>query len=200
MEKDLKNKKTSNNLNIIITCVVGIAGLLIGYFGRGWIEPLLITPNRVVEKVNGHSITMKEFQSFAKFYRIQEINTYQQLQQYVSLYQQYGMTPDSSLTSQVTAIQQEFSSSTVLGQKVLDLLTENRLIEEKAKELGVTVTDDEVTKLMQDSFGYYPKGNPTKAPTATLYVTPTYSATQIALLATPTSAQQPHRPPSLPAK
>jgi hypothetical protein len=180
-------KKNKNSLNIIITCVVGIAGILIGYFGRGWLEPIVITPNKVVARVEGHNITLKEFQAFAKFYRMQEINTYQQLSQYLTLYQQYGMTPDASISSQINSIQQEFASPTVLGQKVIDLLTENVLIENKAKELGVKVTEDDITKLMYDSFGYYPNGAPTTAPTATEYVSPTYSPTQLAMWATPTS-------------
>lgn len=180
----MKNKKS---LNILVTCVVGIAGLLIGYFGRGWLEPIVIIPNKLVEKVNGHTITLKEFQVFAKFYRLQEINSYQQLTQYVNLYQQYGMSPDAALTSQISSIQEEFSNPTVLGQRVIDLLTENILIEEKAKELGIKVTEEDITKLLYDSFGYFPDGTPTLAPTATEYVAPTYSPAQLEMWATPTS-------------
>lgn len=179
----MKNKKS---LNILVTCVVGIIGLLIGYFGRGWLEPVVITPNKVVEKVNGHKITLSTFQVFAKFYRLQEINSYQQLSQYVNLYQQYGMSPDASLTSQINSIQEEFANPTVLGQRVIDLLTENILIEEKAKELVIKVTEDDITKLLNDSFGYFPNGTPTVAPTATEYVQPTYSPAQLEMWATPT--------------
>lgn len=179
----MKNK----SLGIIVTCVVGIAGLLIGYFGRGWLEPVVITPNKIVEKVNGHTIKLSEFQVFTKFYRMQEINSYQQLSQYLTLYQQYGMTPDASISAQINTIQAEFANPTVLGQKVLDLLTENMLIADKAKELGVTVTEDEISKLLYDSFGYYPNGTPTVAPTATEYVAPTYSPQQLEMWATPTS-------------
>lgn len=179
------NKKS---LNVIIMCVIGILGLLLGYFGRGWLEPVVITPNKTVETVNGTAIKLQQFQVFAKFYRMQEINSYQQLSQYLTLYQQYGMTPDASITTQISTIQTEFANPTVLGQKVLDLLTENVLIADKAKELGITVTDDEITKLLHDSFGYFPAGTPTVAPTATEYVSPTYSPTQMAMWATPTSA------------
>lgn len=180
-------KLTKKFWNIAIPVVVGLAALVLGYFSRD-ILPASLFESKNVARINGEVITAKEFETFAKFYRIQSASTYEQLSYYTSLYQQYGMQVNPEWAAQIANIEEEFSDPEKLGQAVLDLLTENVIIETEGKKLGLSVSEDEISKLLFDSFGYYPQGTPTPMPTPTEYAFPTLSAQQLELWVTPTYA------------
>ncbi len=180
-------KLTKKFWNIAIPVVVGLAALVLGYFSRD-ILPASLFESKNVARINGEAITAKEFETFAKFYRIQSASTYEQLSYYTSLYQQYGMQVNPEWAAQIANIEEEFSNPEKLGQAVLDLLTENVIIETEGKKLGLSVSEDEISKLLFDSFGYYPQGTPTLMPTPTQYTYPTLSAQQLELWVTPTYA------------
>ena len=128
-------KLTKKFWSITIPVVVGLAALVLGYFARD-ILPTTLFESKNIAKVNGEVITAKEFETFAKFYRIQSVSTYEQLSYYSSLYEQYGMQVNPEWAAQMANIEQEFSNPEKLGQAVLDMLTENLIIETEGKKLG----------------------------------------------------------------
>ncbi len=65
-------------------------------------------------------------------------------------------------------------------------------MKQKAAEMGITVSEDELNLFIQENFGYFANGTPTPAPTEQIYPTSTLSGTQKALItATPESYRFP---------
>ncbi len=172
---------------VVIPTVAAILGIVIGLVGRPYLDQYVLVPNAIVAKVNGQSISLTQFEKFAQIQRVEETYSYSQLEQYINLYTQYGISVSTSWTQQANQMKTELTDSKVFGQSVLSKMIDNVLLENQAKLLGISVTDADITKVLQDSFGYYPNGSPTAATTPTSYIEPTFSATQISLLATPTS-------------
>jgi parvulin-like peptidyl-prolyl isomerase len=75
----------------------------------------------------------------------------------------------------------------LVGQQVIEDITNDLLIRQYARANEIVVTEVDVEKAIQDAYGYYPDGTPTPAPTGTPLTYPTWSATQYSLM-TPTGA------------
>ena len=165
---------------IIILVVVGIVGY-------GILTNTVLLPYRLVASVNGDKITAGEFQIQAKVQRVQAINRYMQYMQYAQMFGVQDPTTDANFGPLLQKDSARLSDTNVLGQEVVDLLVNDRLIRQEAKKRGLVVTTEEVNKAMEDSFGYYPAGTPTVAPTATALVPPTLNPTELAIVTiTPT--------------
>jgi hypothetical protein len=77
-------------------------------------------------------------------------------------------------------------------------MIDDKIIRQEAAKRGITVTDAEVDKAMQDAFGFFPNGTPTPTITPTSFSTPTLSATQLALVTiTPTPTTAPTDTPTV---
>lgn len=84
----------------------------------------------------------------------------------------------------LNAVQTGLETTEETGQRVLSRLIDDTLIAAKAKELGIQLTDSDLQKFYQDSFGFYPQGTPTSIPVEVLLPTSTLSALQKTLVAT----------------
>ncbi|NTV35636.1 MAG: hypothetical protein HGA53_01655 [Anaerolineaceae bacterium] len=84
------------------------------------------------------------------------------------------------------ALQTGLETNVETGQRVVNKLVENVLISAKAKELGIEVTDADLQKFYQESFGYFPQGTPTSVPTTEIKPTSTLSPIQKTLVSTET--------------
>ncbi len=70
-----------------------------------------------------------------------------------------------------------------IAQRTLNELQLNLLYSQKAKELGIVISDADLQQFYQEFFGYFPDGTPTPEPTAIALPTSTLSPTQKAMLA-----------------
>lgn len=173
----------------LIIGAIAVLVIAIGVIVYGILDQTVLLANRAVAKVDNQTITLKEFQTRTKFYRLQLINQYNQTMQ---LAQIFGQDPNNSsyFQNQLQQIQTQMSDSNTLGTTVLNQLIDEKLIADEAAKMGITVSDAEVEKRMQDFFGYYPNGTPTAAPSATEAVTPTWNPTTMALVTmTPTPTE-----------
>jgi parvulin-like peptidyl-prolyl isomerase len=82
-----------------------------------------------------------------------------------------------------------------LGQQVLDRMIEDKIIEQEAAKLGITISDAELDTAVEEFFGYYPNGTPTPTLTPTLFSTATLSAQQQTLVP-PTATATATLPPT----
>jgi len=179
--EELQRRYLLIGLAVVIIAVVGV--IIYGYLYES-----VIRDNQAILTVNGDKETAKQFQGqvrYARFSLIQNAyNTYQ-------LAQMFGTDPSiqSSILSQLAQIQIQMSD-TVIGQQILDRMTDNLLIRQEAARRGITVTDEEVEKAFQEAFEFFPNGTPT--PTASLEAIPTstYSALQMTVMA-PTATLDP---------
>ena len=133
---------------------------------------------------------MADFQMNVRFQRYQLIMQYSQ---YYQFFQQYPGDP-FGLRSQLDQIAATLTNSQSLGSNVLDHMIEDVMIANEAAKRGITVTDDELNKLYQQVFGYFPDGTPTPTVTPTEITQSTLNPTQLAIVTvTPTVPVTPTR-------
>jgi parvulin-like peptidyl-prolyl isomerase len=166
------------------------------------VKDLLIDPNQVVASVNGQNILVSEFQQrvrLERFLRAQQINGV------VDLYRSFGMSDDQisqQLTSQepYSTWMSELNIPDQLGNSIINELVDDELIRQKAVEMGITVTDEQIESQKQDYFGFDPETagvEPTATLTPTITPTPFVSPTPSPIPSeTPTPTAEPSATPT----
>ncbi len=185
-----REQREAKQTRIILIVTITIGVIILGLVGYGLIENLIIQPNKIVAKVGEKTIKMRDFESRVEYKRVQFLN---QTYQYYMLYQQFGAYGQSFLqTAQNYATQ--LVQPAAFASDVLDEMIDGIIIREEAAEMGVTVSEEEIDEAIRASFGFFPEGTYTPTITATIESTPTYSATQLALVTlthTPTETLTP---------
>ena len=164
---------------------IAIAGILIvvGLLAYGYLRLNVFALREPVAKVNGVTITTGEWQERVRFQRSQMLNMYNQ---YLS-YQQFGM----DVTQQLQQIQGTLDAPEILGQQVLDQMTDEILIRQEAEKRGISVSKEEVDAYFKETFGFLPDGTATPTITPTEFAFPTLSSEQLTIFpstSTPTEA------------
>lgn len=170
-EKEQKQRKI---LLVSIISILVVVVLLITY---GALSKTVLLAGKTVAKVNNDKITVEQFQKRVRYERQTLTQTYQNY--YSSGFAQF-------LQSYMLQIQNQLDNYISFGSTVLDNMVAEKLIVQKAKELGFTVSEAEIDKEIQENFGYYANGTPTVTPTVEYKPTSTLSAQQLALISTPT--------------
>ena len=175
-----RERRQINLIRGIALAGIAIVGMLLAY---GYLRLNVFALREPVAKVNGVTITTSEWQERVKFQRAQMINLFNQYQ----MYQQFGMDASQQL-QQIAGMLQ---SPEILGQQVLDQMTDEILIRQEAEERGISVSSAEVDAYFQETFGFFPDGTATPTITPTEFVFPTLSSEQLTIYpstATPTEA------------
>ncbi len=143
----------------------------------------VITPNQVVASVDGQNITVSQFQ---KRVRLERYLRNQQLTQLVQTYTSFGYT-EQQVVQQLQQSEpyatwiKELQVSDQMGLSMIDKMVEEQLIRNAAKEKGITVTQDDINKQIDQYFGYTPppvvNADATAEVTATVTPTPTITPT-----------------------
>jgi parvulin-like peptidyl-prolyl isomerase len=165
---------------------IAIAGILIvaGLLAYGYLRLNVFALREPVAKVNGVTITMGEWQERVKFQRAQMLNLYNQY----SFYQQNFGFDYSQQLQQITGT---LDNPEILGQQVLDQMTDEILIRQEAEKRGISVSAEEIEAFFKETFGFFPDGSPTPTITPTEFVFPTLSSEQLTIYPstlTPTEA------------
>jgi peptidyl-prolyl cis-trans isomerase D len=187
VERERRQRRT---LLTIAGVVFGIIILVLAY---GLLDQFVLKQNRAVATVNNERISLKEFQSQVRFTRWQMIQEYQSTLGFMEF---FGSDPNFSeqIQSQLQQIAYNLSpqNAEVLGADVLEAMINDEVIKQEAARRGITVTEDEVQRQLQEAFGFYIDGTPTPAPSPTPYSTSTLSPTQLALVTpTPDAVEDP---------
>ena len=151
------------------------------------VNQLYVQPNRAVAFVGDKKITAREFESQVRYSRLTTLN---QAASYAEYGQMFGSMGGSFMSTAKNLVDQ-MNNPTNYGKTVLDRMIDDQLIKEKADELGITVSDDELKLELQKVFSFYPEGTLVPTITPTTVATPTLSETQLAIIKpteTPTPA------------
>jgi len=165
---------------------IAIAGIVIvaGLLAYGYLRLNVFALREPVAKVNGVTITIGEWQERVKFQRAQMLNAYNQY----SFYQQSFGFDYSQQLQQITST---LDSPELLGQQVIDQMTDEILIRQEAEKRGITVSNEEIDNYFKETFGFFPDGTATPTITPTEFVFPTLSSEQLTIYpatSTPTEA------------
>lgn len=122
--------------------------LVIGMFFYGGVAALAASED-IIATVDGTNITADSFVEAAKYQRFELI---QQYNNYVQMYQMYGIPLDEAFNQQFIDIL-DGSKRKDFGQMVLNQLVYNLILEKEAEKAGITISDQEVTDQLMQMFG-----------------------------------------------
>lgn len=152
--------------------IFGIVGLLALVVIIGAINEMIIKPDSAVASVNGTEVSLSDWQERVRFQRGQLIIGLEDLAaafgQDIGQVQQYAGQQINLLEDPPT-----------LGQFVLDELVDEELVYQAAVQRGIVVSDNDIQKEIEETFGFFGGAAPTALPTATETPIPTPSLTPI---------------------
>jgi len=178
-------ERRQRNIVYIVSAVVIIAVLALVLYGI--VDQNFLKARRPVAIVNDEKITVSEYQGQTRLARYNLIQSAQRLYQ---LAQIMGTDPSSqaSVANQLQQIDGQLFPQAI-GRQIIDQLVDDLLIQQEASRLGITVSEDEVNKELEEVFGYYRLGTPTPTATYVMPQTSTLSPLQESIIpSTPTSS------------
>lgn len=165
-------RKQQRQTRQIRIAIISIAALLGAVLLIGFVNELFIKQASPVAMVNGEEVSMREWRERVRLQRAQLIIGLEDLAetfgQDIGQVQQFAGQQISLLEDPET-----------LGQLVLDQLIDEQLILQEAEARGMTVSDADVQKELEESFNYFGGAVPTPLPTPTETIAPTPSLTPI---------------------
>lgn len=176
-------EKESRQKRFLTLGLIAVVVLVVALVGYGILDSTVLKKNKAVAKVDSTVISVDQFVKRVEYERLAQVD-------YFTMYASspYAMFFQSSLVSMQTSLDNYIQ----FGSDVLDKMIDEAVVAIKAKELGITVSDEDLNKELESAFGFYPNGTPTTAPTVEYRPTSTFSPTQLALVTlTPTATLEP---------
>lgn len=175
---------------LIIGGVIAVAVIVIGLLTVGLIESQILVPNQVVAEVNGERIVYRDYAKRVTYERALLLTQWYQYEQFIQL---FGSDPNTEAfyRSQQNLIARDLQDAVALGRETLDKMIEEAIIRQEAQAIGITVTEDEIDRALEEERGFFRDGTPTPAPTFTPFPTGTPFATPIGATATFTPEPSP---------
>ncbi|HSJ89547.1 MAG TPA: peptidylprolyl isomerase [Anaerolineales bacterium] len=166
-----RERRQINLIRAIAIAGVVIVVLLLVY---GYLKLNVLSLREPVAVVNGVKITTQQWQERV---RLERINLYNQLNRYQFFQQSFGM----DTTQQQQEILAELNTTDTIGQRVLDQMVDDVLVRQEAEKRGITASKEEVEKMLQEAYSFYPNGSPTPTITPTEVTYPTMSAQELTI-------------------
>ena len=177
-----RERLQTRTILIISSIVIALVVLLIGW---GIVKTYILEPRQPVVTVDDVKVSTDQFQALAKFSRGQLVDQYAQYYQFMQMFGS-DSTSQSSFVQTLSQISFQLEPE-YLGQNTVDSLIEDILVRKEAANRGITVSEEEIDKALEQFLGYYPEGTPTSEPTEEIKPTSTLSTLQMTLVpATPT--------------
>jgi hypothetical protein len=165
-------RKQAQQTRQLRLAIGGVAVLLGLVFAVAIVNELFIAPNRPVAAVSGEEITLRQWQNRVRYERAQRILVLEnQLEAFggdVGIIQQFA--------GQLIL---ELQDTETLAQDVLDRMVNEVAMRQMADVRGITVSEADIDKEIEEAFSYFDGESPTPFPTATETVIPTPSLTPI---------------------
>jgi peptidyl-prolyl cis-trans isomerase D len=181
LEKEDRQKK------FLLLGLIALLVIVVALVTYGILDNTVLKTKKPVARVNSSVITVEQFQKRVKYERLSLSETFVNYasSQFAQFFQ-----------SQLLEVQNKLDDYIQFGSDTLDKMIDEELVAQKAKELGITVSEEEIDKEIERSFGFFPNGTPTPIATVEYKATSTYSPTQLALVTlTPTPTEFPTETP-----
>ena len=179
--------------NFLLMGIGAIVVLILGVLGYGWYDVNVRQPAQPVIVVEGQEIKRQAFAARVTLAQFELVNQFQNTQ---SLLTFFGGDQEvrQSLEQELARIDGQLKNPLVTGQQIVEQLIREVLIRNEADSRGITVTEEEVSRALEEDFGFYLEGTPTPGPTRTPVPTNTLDPTlqsQITPSETPTQGPTP---------
>jgi parvulin-like peptidyl-prolyl isomerase len=148
----------SGVLALVIILILGVAILNDG----------VIKPAQAVASVGGVNISSADYAKRVTYQRWRDSNL---IAQYYNL-GQYGQQLLANPQGEIGKLYSDLTSTTLYGKRVLDQMVDEVVVEQYAKENGITVDQAAIDKRAGELFNYIPDPK-TATPTVTPSITPT---------------------------
>lgn len=184
---------------LIQRSVMIIVGIIVVLMAAILIYQLAVVPQLSVATVNGERITVGQFRQRVDFERAIAIQSYNarasQLQQQAQI---FGMDVNqlAQQDQQFMALSQELQDDDILGNRVLDDMINEILIQQEFDTLGLSVDESQIDSARQDFFGFDPTEVSMIGTPATATLSPTPSSTPL-VSPTPSPTPLPTNTPTL---
>lgn len=181
-------QREKEQTRLILYALFGILGVVIVLLVYGWLDTAYFQVNKPVAKVGETEILLKDFEPRVRLERQNLLNQSLQLQQYV---QMFGSAETASqffgydVSSQIQKISAQLNSPVAIGESVLTQMVDEEIIRQEAAKRGITVSEEELQKSVEEFFDYFPNGTSTPTITPTTFNTPQLPAEAL-LIITPT--------------
>ena len=177
-------ERERRQVNLIRSIAIAGIVIVVGLLAYGYLRLNVFALREPVARANGVTVTTGEWQERVKFQRAQLLNAYNQ-------YQFYQQSFGFDYSQQLQEITTTLSVPEILGQQVLDQMTDEILIRQEAEKRGITVSTEEIDNYFKETFGFFPDGTATPTITPTEFAFPTLSNEQLTFYpstSTPTEA------------
>jgi len=175
-----KEMEQTRKLIIGAVSILAVALLIILY---GILDQTVLLNNKTVASVNGQKITIREFKELAMYSRYQLKEQYNYNNYIFQILGEDPSVAQSFATNMIQIINDLAPENSVaFGQQIVDSLIDNALLEQQAKELGISVSEDEINKKIETIFDYNVENLPTATPFPTLMPTSPMTKEQLALV------------------
>lgn len=176
-------QKENRQKKIMITVLVAIVSVVILLVGYGVLQGTVLKNVKPVAKINKQTINVKQFVTRTQYERLSYVQTF-------TSYAASGYA--MFFQSQLVSMQNALDNYMQFGSDILDKMIREAVIAEKAAEMGITVSEEDINNEIERGFGFFPAGTPTPAPTFAFKPTSTMSPEQLAIITiTPTASPEP---------
>lgn len=179
-----RKQEEERQVKAAVTATIVILAIVAVILGYVLVDRFIIQPNTVVARVGETEIKAGEFRNNTKYARLNMLNQINQYLQFGDMGKQYALP-----------IALQMRDPKIVGENVLNQLVDEVIISEEAAKRNITVSAEEVDKLLREQFNYYPDGTYTPTITSTKVATPTWSAAQRELI-NPTATFTPSPEPT----
>jgi parvulin-like peptidyl-prolyl isomerase len=168
-----RGKKEARQLRIIWASVAAVAVIILAVVAWAIIKEAVVDPRQPVAKVNGHNISLQDYEPLLTYQRFRLHDNINALS--AQLAQMDTTSTDNQFILQFYQQQlQQYESMLATAQEsTLDELIDDELIREKANEAGLSVTSGEVSTYLHDQLAAAAAPATTVTNTAGITVTPT---------------------------
>ncbi|MEE8356577.1 MAG: peptidylprolyl isomerase [Anaerolineales bacterium] len=154
-----QREKEDRQKKIIVISTIVVLVIVFSLIAYAVLENYVLKPKTVVIQLDSRTINAVEFEQRVRYQRFQLINQTYQLLEFV---QSLGGTPDifAYFEQQLLFAVTQLSQPLLVGQEVVQNLSDDLIIEIEAEKLGIQVDENQIDEEIETVFGYFPDGTP----------------------------------------
>jgi len=162
-----QKQREERQKKIIIISTIAVLVIVIGLVVYGVIDRYVLRDRTPVIELESYTITADQFEQQVRW---QRRNLIIDIDQILMTFQQLGGTPEifGYFEQQLLQSTTKLSQPILVGQDVLQEMTDTIIMMVEAEKMGISVDEASVNREIQEAFGYYANGTPTPQPTQDL--------------------------------